>query len=85
MMAKFKPVKQCFSAGRRIPYFSGISGSGTLFFSCASSSSNFKYKNDISVHVATLGAYYWVYLFRWRICKGMVYSSVYSQLYIVNV
>lgn len=37
---KLIPVRQCFSAGNRIPYFSGISGRGALFFSWASSSKN---------------------------------------------
>lgn len=37
---KLIPVKQCLSAGNRIPYFSGISGNGTLFFSWASSNKN---------------------------------------------
>lgn len=37
---KFIAVRQCFSCGNLMPYFSGISGNGTLFFSWASSNRN---------------------------------------------
>lgn len=38
---KLRPVKQCFSAGNRIPYFSEISGNGVLFFCSANSNKSY--------------------------------------------
>lgn len=46
-MEKLRPVRQCLSAGRRMPYFSGINGNGILFFSSASSSSSYSHSSGL--------------------------------------
>lgn len=56
---KLIPVKQYLSAGNRIPYFSGISGNGCLFFSRASSNKNYTHTNEsmISLNSAMLTSF----------------------------